>query len=137
MREIKFRCWENREWNNEGHLMIHFTFNDLYGYDDGNVYISTSQKPDPLFTDNGKLSDKLIIMQFTGLTDKYGKSIYAGDILQLYSGKYLVKWECNHYLHPLPYEEKLNIGIPTSYVEVENGKIIGNIYENPGLLGEK
>lgn len=128
MKEIKFRMWsiENEEMYEVTALDFIIEHVSYWFCNKATVPYVISKESLPF--------DQCKLMQFTGLSDKNGKSIYAGDILQLYSGKYLVKWECNHYLHPLPYEEILNIGIPTSYVEVENGEIIGNVYENPELL---
>jgi uncharacterized phage protein (TIGR01671 family) len=93
------------------------------------------------------------IMQYTGLHDKAGKEIYEGDILgpkrqTLKSwtsgdGERAVvqwdddasKWDMNFYsIHGgeghLSWEESLNRRVRDGW------KIIGNIYENPGLLGD-
>ena len=79
-------------------------------------------------------SEKMILMQCTGLKDKNGVLVFEGDIYEGYwkasrpdTGKYreVVKWD---------YDAAFNIGSNCHIMdEIE---VIGNIYENPELLGE-
>lgn len=87
--------------------------------------------------------DVLNIMQFTGLNDRTGKAIYEGDILainNISNIKYEVRFgnyepygsnerQQGFYL----YDDSDSSTIPLT----ENYKILGNIYENPELLGER
>lgn len=74
------------------------------------------------------------VMQFTGLTDKNGREIYEGDLLAFEGGSPLVvaydaKTTC--FIAKEPNREKPFVHI-TWWAEPE---VIGNIYENPELLG--
>lgn len=76
----------------------------------------------------------------TGLLDKNGKGIYEGDIVKYSSispGLYVGETDTPYVdTMVIKYTEKESDGVigfyvPHSYEEVE---IIGNIYENPGLI---
>ena len=112
-REILFRAQllDNKEWI-EGYYYMDFK-NDpeafLLSKNDGIVY---PVKPDTVF-------------QFTGLTDKKGKRIFEGDIVNSDYG----------YGHPACLVEFKSI----IYSEVEclisdDIEVIGNIYDSPELL---
>jgi len=64
------------------------------------------------------------------LEDKNGKEIYKGDIVQGDKKDFHTK-----------YIEKVDVDLINGSIwkesELENGKIIGNIYENPNLLKQK
>lgn len=76
-----------------------------------------------------------ILMQCTGLKDKNGKLIFEGDILADAKHKYIVEWSLSDgYFIRKPWICELfcyRIDKETT----RNTKIIGNIYENPELLG--
>lgn len=68
-------------------------------------------------------------LQFTGLTDKNGKEIYEGDIIESdYDKK--VRFEVLYKLGGF-WCQKGGISFPLSIYEFE---VIGNIYENPEIL---
>jgi uncharacterized phage protein (TIGR01671 family) len=121
MREIKFRVWD-KEKNNWYHPSP-FTLKQAMSY--------TWVHENP-FAD-------LVFMQYTGLKDKNGKEIYEGDILETKKGIY----------HEAHWGSKCGFAVATKnkwaptkskfvYKSMlwgaENGVVIGNAYENPGLL---
>lgn len=67
--------------------------------------------------------DNLILCQFTGLLDKYGKEIYEGDI---------IKFEQYYMFDPVPEYKTKTVKIGHAYEH--NSEIIGNIHENPELI---
>ena len=113
-RQLKFRVWDKRE--NKGMS----TQNMLY---DAQLH--------HLWQDFVDYPGSYELMQYTGLTDKNGKEIYEGDIINLKFGELnanlVVKWDKYMGL-------KYHNGGWTSLVHVEtHGEVIGNIFENPEL----
>lgn len=112
MREIKFRFYDNKDKE-----MIAPTKNE---------------RKDIIFEKwefNPKASE---LMQYTGLKDKNGTEIYEGDIVQTgWQGneKGVVVFESSTYC--------VDSGNGYMYFNhPESYEVIGNIYENPELLGD-
>jgi len=112
MRKIKFRAWDKNhkimkdmEFPNKG-------WNEKY------------------------VKGCLIVMQFTGLKDKNKKEIYEGDIIK----DEIEDWECEVIFDKFGFKlrrlktEKV-FDFSKWSLEKEEYEIIGNIYENPELLG--
>ena len=132
MREIKFRAWDN--WTSK------FVDNDNPYHDD--LLIDLDGTLRELCSDEGGMDicradeGRFILMQYTGLKDKNGKEIYEGDVLsydepdyasltvvvEWGDGGFIIKWLHNNAESPI-------FSYPTNLLEV-----IGNIYENKGLL---
>ncbi|EPM8082528.1 YopX family protein [Enterococcus faecium] len=80
--------------------------------------------------------DKVVLMQSTGLKDKYGVDVYQGDIIRCASGcPHEVIWLEEYggtFIGGMPawYLSGLNSG----YAWTGKEEVIGNIYENPELL---
>ncbi len=113
MREIKFRQWDSirRVW-----------YTDIGAVGDGMwngfPYVSWELYP---------------IMQYTGLKDRNGKEIYEGDILSF------VPIDHKKFNNPYPpfsvfwNDKECGFCLWSPREDVE---VIGNIYENPELLGD-
>lgn len=139
MRKIKFRAW-----NKETHKMVfqcdmndslenkeyYFTLNedsvDLLRYDeDYSAYVNCNAD----------------IMQYTGIKDAEGKEIYEGDIVKAsecipgedFIGKVIYdEWGGCYFMIR---EGEGNYCKITIDLEYYSHYVIGNIYENPELLG--
>lgn len=90
--------------------------------------------------------DPETVGQFTGLTDKNGKKIFEGDIVKEWSShwKTPLKTEVNIYEVVCEYLGSLHLIRKTEYGENSTPlyrrsvvEVIGNIYDNPELLGEQ
>ena len=110
-RPIKYRFWRDGKMQQAHQL---------------NAYINT---------DNNFSGDGEILMQFTGLTDKNGKEIYEGDIVDVddYSNGAYFGINQPRKRITIQYQD-LSVGIGFHILHKNNAEIIGNIYENPELL---
>ena len=135
MRKIKFRAYSK-------------SFNIMFDYD--MLQIATAEMVDIC---NEKLKvtvpestniqmglflptedEDLIFMQYTGLKDRNGKEIYEGDILDYGYGKFEVLYHKGSFkIRKLKFENgNVHLLEDCSFDDI---KVIGNIYENPELLG--
>lgn len=134
MREILFRG--KLKADNGEHKKDDWVYGDLVRTKDGDTvktFIYGFGEVDPE-----------TVGQFVGLTDKNGKRIYEGDILDDTKGTYgIVKFNpiiscfigelvdgTSEYLN----WAFLNKGDPTRQTQLELTSIIGNIYDNPELI---
>ena len=134
-REIKFRAYDK-----EDERMTYFDDEDYLYHCPFILRLEQVFKKDSNYDDYEDfeykdVTDKIELMQYTGLHDKNGKEIYEGDILKSiqWNNIYLVKYTGTaFYLY-----RKGNNGFNkiTTWNNAEKSEIIGNIYDNLELLG--
>ena len=121
-----------RAWTEEGEVMYY----DVYPFKDDTLLLSY----DEIAFDEVPASD-FILMQSTGLKDKSGKEIFEGDIVKYKSG-------CNAYTEELAYDKNFggvgvrdakadiifSFGELAEDIDLISLEVVGNIYNNPGLL---
>lgn len=113
-RKIKFRMW-----NDYDKKMIYW--NELLESNLANIFTMSQYSR--------------WLMQYTGLHDKYGKEIYEGDILKSiqWNDIYLVKYIGTAFYLCRKRNNRFNK--ITTWNNAEKSEVIGNIYDNPELLG--
>ena len=92
----------------------------IHSYDDEGEYIGQQEV------------DKETIGQFTGLYDESGKAVFEWDLLSDYDNVIEVVWHDAGFC----YCNTNNI-MPLRYLDVEDRKVIGNIYDNKELLATR
>ena len=81
----------------------------------------------------------LILRQFTGLYDKNGKEIYEGDILTGRQNPIVVEYKAPAFVFVYKNVKEGNwiTHLVCGWADICEPEIIGNIYENSELLGDK
>lgn len=122
-REIKFRAWHKVK-----NIMVYDNEDDTYGYWDGCRNSNVGMINTIL---NSQYYKEYKFMQYTGLRDKNGKEIYEGDIAKYENmiGK-IMFFNGSFILSDFEEETEWELGVINEELE-----IIGNIYDNPELLG--
>jgi len=123
---IKFRCWDE-----EQKIMWPYAVPLLATAYNGGA-INVSKDSDGSFNQfvNGKL------LQFIGITDKDGKEIYDGDVvIDDFENQSVVMFSVEDVGScGCCYPEFTGSGFIAKGISLSECKIIGNIFENPGLL---
>lgn len=128
-REIKFRAWHKVK-----NIMVYNNEDDTYGYWDGVCNSNVGMINTIL---NSQYYKEYEFMQYTGLHDKTEKEIYEGDIVKvdnidlaiIYFDDDRMAWgikPINEFYFDSPLLSE-NISLEL--------RVIGNIYDNPELLG--
>jgi len=136
-RVLKFRAWDKkknrwaREWDRDLEDQEDQGYEKEYSEDS---YWLDGDVASDLDLVNGRLRlDRYIWEQYTESTDKNGKDIYEGDILDTPGGRCLCVWDGGW-----AYQFKVH---RTDWSDIfkefhKNSEVIGNIHENKELWGE-
>ena len=127
MREIKFRAWLKEKKEMIDNARPDFFCKQLH-YLCGN----SAGGQDVL----GVSTEDIELMQYTGLKDKNNEEIYEGDIVTLHNNKYKVIFNTEEARFVLR-DDEFEMNIPFTNNNNERMEVLGNVYENPELLGEQ
>ena len=125
MNDIKFRAWDKIQ-----NVMFNFDIYNVPPYV-GQTYL-VGEKFERIYE----------IMQYTGLKDKNGAEIYEGDIVENASKdlKFQVVYEApsfnRKWIDDISERYREHLTEPLAWNTYIICEVIGNIYENPELLGD-
>jgi hypothetical protein len=116
-REIKFRAWDE-----VSEKMLNW--NDFLDTNMKNTFIAPE-------------STGLILMQYTGLHDKNGKEIYEGDIVKYRDsrGQHIEKVIFDKGCFYAGMHWGSSTRVAPKLINTRITEVIGNVYDNPELLG--
>lgn len=153
MREIKFRMWDKEteamylqeQFAIAGNGLIVFAFDDTRLEKNTNGFSGYEHV-------RRKNSEKVELMQFTGLFDRNGKEVYEGDVVKILYTDWISCSGCHEspkeHMNAIAKVKVVIWSVNGFYVSREVGgyaesmipgrygfiEVIGNIYQNPELL---
>ncbi len=143
MRYIKFRAWHKEEKLMGKVVSIEFSDDGSGEIKEIEVFLGDEIKKPYMTEDEAKYYE---LMQYTGIKDKNGKEVFNGDIIVLFgldyiptqvifkNGGYGYETSVSHSMF-VCFAENTNLKTDKGlYVDIE---VIGNIYQNNGLLKDK
>lgn len=124
-REIKFRMWHKKSKKMFDVESINFKDRSL------NMWNSV------MYTLSTFSLDDVILMQYTGLHDKNGKEIYEGDIVKYRDsrGQHIEKVIFDKGCFYAGMHWGSSTRVAPKLINTRITEVIGNIYDNPELLG--
>ena len=118
MKELKFRAWDGKK-------MIE----DVIPVSETDVV--------ELFEYEHQVTEVEAVEQYTGLTDKNGKEIYEGDVVNIQGIKYYVDFEHGGFWFNND-NRKWKANRPfTHFQEINDAEVVGNVHESADLLEEE
>ena len=130
MREILFRGKrkDNGEWVEGAYYKQELFYGDK---EDAHVIITSKETLINDFDLDFAICIPETVGQYTGLTDKNGKKIFEGDII-----KAMMDYgPAGFYERIVPIKWLNDVGYQWQYFDISTIEIIGNIHDNPELLG--
>lgn len=128
MKNLKFRAWDKRREDFRNDIFVDtngnlYQFSKITGYGQAITYLD---------------NEHIVLMQSTGFKDKNGKEIFEGDIVQYLDGEYSFTGVVENSVFGIYVESKYDNYNFEDFSDENTRKsdvtIIGNIYENKGLL---
>jgi len=129
MREIKYRY----VWESGKPVLITTEIFSIEQIEDGEM-------EDFIYAEQSELGESLKLIErnlYTGLNDKNGKEIYEGDIVKINYTPDIENAEEDFDITDVEWlEDDITCGWSIDPVTSWHAKVIGNIHENPELLGK-
>jgi len=128
-RPIKFRVWDK------------LAERMIYPHNDNQQHFIIDLNGQFHNLQNGSGGDDYVIQQYTGLTDKNGKEIYEGDIVQYNQNSsydnmdFIAKWSDDKLGFIFQSNSGEQLVNQTPHLNrFKHLEVVGNIFENPELL---
>jgi len=144
MRELKFRAWNGKMMLYPEKYSGRLKNCAVWGIDCFGKFVNAkSLNGECILSPQDKSYEeqfKIILMQYTGLTDKNGVEIYEGDIVNVdgYGRNHICMYSecwCGPYLQDSSFDKEGGWSLNGS--SRKQMKVIGNIYQHKELLDER